>query len=48
MFVVIEKPKLRNNYVEKASKSNSKSSLKFKFWLWLISHRANDEALKIL
>jgi hypothetical protein len=22
--------------------------LKFKFWLWLISHRANDEALGLV
>ena len=42
MFLVIEKPKLKKNYVEK--NQIQIQVFKFKFWLWLISYRANDEA----
>ncbi len=48
MFVVIEKPKLRKYVLKKHQNQIKNQVLKFKFWLWLISHTANDEALNWL
>ena len=46
MFLVIEKPKLKKKTMLKKNQNKIQNQvLKFKIWLWLISHRTNDEAL---